>query len=160
MITLYEAAIKTLITHRKQILKHPDSREILLAVGLYWDKTHILVKCRECGNMSLTGKHSTKCININCLLILAIKKKNKRIVDTLIGMGADVTYIHLLKNKIKLSYNQLSMLKSNSQISLKELHAICYLLDGRLPKKIKQGMRLCKTMAGLCGELLCAFLAP
>ncbi|UNI95471.1 MGF_300-2R [African swine fever virus] len=110
--------------------------------------------------MSLTGKHSTKCININCLLILAIKKKNKRIVDTLIGMGADVTYIHLLKNKIKLSYNQLSMLKSNSQISLKELHAICYLLYGRLPKKIKQGMRLCKTMAGLCGELLCAFLAP
>lgn len=27
-------------------------------------------------------------------------------------------------------------------------------------QKIKQGMRLCKTMAGLCGELLCAFLAP
>ncbi|AIY22206.1 pMGF 300-2R [African swine fever virus] len=160
MITLYEAAIKTLITHRKQILKHPDSREILLALGLYWDKTHILVKCRECGKMSLTGKHSTKCININCLLILAIKKKNKRMVDTLIRMGADVTYIHLLKNKIKLSYNQLSMLKSNSQISLKELHAICYLLYGRLPKKIKQGMQLCKTMAGLCGELLCAFLAP
>nr|AAA81166.1 multigene family 300 protein [African swine fever virus] len=160
MITLYEAAIKTLITHRKQILKHPDSRDILLALGLYWDKTHILVKCRECGKMSLTGKHSTKCININCILILAIKKKNKRMVDTLIRMGADVTYIHLLKNKIKLSYNQLSMLKSNSQISLKELHAICYLLYGRLPKKIKQGMQLCKTMAGLCGELLCAFLAP
>lgn len=160
MITLYEAAIKTLITHRKQILKHPDSRDILLALGLYWDKTHILVKCRECGKMSLTGKHSTKCININCLLILAIKKKNKRMVDTLIRMGADVTYIHLLKNKIKLSYNQLSMLKSNSQISMKELHAICYLLYGRLPKKIKQGMQLCKTMAGLCGELLCAFLAP
>lgn len=55
MITLYEAAIKTLITHRKQILKHPDSRDILLALGLYWDKTHILVKCRECGKMSLTG---------------------------------------------------------------------------------------------------------
>ncbi|WEG42217.1 MGF 300-2R [African swine fever virus] len=75
-------------------------------------------------------------------------------------MGADVKYIHFLKNKTKLSYNQLSTLKSNPQISLKEFHAICYILYRRLPKKIKQGLRLCKTTAGLCGELLCAFLAP
>lgn len=65
-------------------------------------------------------------------------------VDTLIRMGADVTYIHFLKNKIKLSYNELSMLKSNSQISLKELHAICYLLYGRLPKKLNKGCNCVK----------------
>lgn len=49
MITLYEAAIKTLITHRKQILKHPDSREILLALGLYWDKLIFLLNVVNVG---------------------------------------------------------------------------------------------------------------
>uniref|UniRef100_A0A6G7KTM2 p300_2R n=1 Tax=African swine fever virus TaxID=10497 RepID=A0A6G7KTM2_ASF len=160
MITLYEAAITTLITHRKQILQHPDTRAILLPLGLYWDTTHILLMCHECGKMCLTGKHSTKCIIIICLLILAIQKKNMRMVVTLLRMGADVSYIHLLQNTIQLSYNQLSMLTSNSQIALQELHAICYLLYGRLPKKIIQGMQLCTTMAGLCGVLLLTFLAP
>lgn len=121
MQSLFNIALKALtLKNHVEFLKR--DKEVLTRLGLCCKNYDLIHKCSECGNICPNGQQHGTCININYLLIYAVKRDNYMLAYRLLCWGANEKFAHYFRRPLP----NLKPLLPKKELTPKDIKQLAY----------------------------------
>ncbi|QLF78543.1 MGF_300-4L protein [African swine fever virus] len=121
MQSLFNIALKALtLKNHVEFLKR--DKEVLTRLGLCCKNYDLIHKCSECGNICPNGQQHGTCININYLLIYAVKRDNYMLAYRLLCWGANEKFAHYFRRPL----SNLKPLLPKKELTPKDIKQLAY----------------------------------